>query len=248
MTITEAQKRQYREEGYFLLERAIPNAHLELLRDACARFVARADAEMEAQGTDALGPNRRHNRYFLTQPSLAEPQLLDFAFSDLMADICRATLGPDAYMFFEQYVVKAAEVGMKFSWHQDSGYVNVPHPPYLTCWCALDDMTEANGTVYLLPYSRAGGREKIEHIQDEDSKDLVGYFGPDPGVPVIVPAGSIAVFSSVTFHRSGPNTTDRMRRVYLAQYSSDVILNEDGQPWGRFEPFLRDGQRVPAGA
>jgi ectoine hydroxylase-related dioxygenase (phytanoyl-CoA dioxygenase family) len=31
----------------------------------------------------------------------------------------------------------------------------------LTCWIALDDVTEANGTVYLLPYSRAGTRDVI---------------------------------------------------------------------------------------
>ena len=43
-----------------------------------------------------------------------------------MADVCRATLGDTAYLFWEQYVVKGAEAGMKFSWHQDSGYVGYP--------------------------------------------------------------------------------------------------------------------------
>ena len=41
---------------------------------------------------------------------------------------------------------------------------------------------------------------------------MVGYFGDDPGDPVIVPAGSIACFSSTLFSRSGINATDRMRR------------------------------------
>lgn len=26
-----------------------------------------------------------------------------------------------------------------------------PHKPYLTCWCTLDDVSEENGTVYVLP-------------------------------------------------------------------------------------------------
>jgi ectoine hydroxylase-related dioxygenase (phytanoyl-CoA dioxygenase family) len=122
------------------------------------------------------------------------------------------------YLFNEQYVVKAAEQGMRFSWHQDSGFVDYPHRPYLTCWIALDDMTEANGTVYLLPYARAPTREVVEHVRDDASNDLVGYSGDDAGDPVIVAAGSIACFSSTLLHRSGPNTTDRMRRVYVAQY------------------------------
>ena len=41
------------------------------------------------------------------------------------------------------------------------------------------------------------------------------------------PAGSIACFSSTLFHRSGPNTTDRIRRVYVAQYAAEPILDEE---------------------
>ncbi len=47
------------------------------------------------------------------------------------------------------------------------------------------------------------------------------------------------------FHRSGPNLTDRMRRVYVAQYSPHVILNASGEePWSGFEPFLVEGRIV----
>jgi ectoine hydroxylase-related dioxygenase (phytanoyl-CoA dioxygenase family) len=106
-------------------------------------------------------------------------------------------------------------------------------------------VTEANGTVYLLPYSRAGTRDVVEHVRDADSNDLVGYSGDDPGDPVIVPAGSIACFSSTLLHRSGPNTTDGMRRVYVAQYSAEPILSKDGaQPRMLAEPLLVEGKRV----
>ena len=127
---------------------------------------------------------------------------------------------------------------MTFSWHQDSGYIGHDHPPYLTCWCTLDDVTEENGTVYLLPYSRAGGRDLVPHIKDPATNDKVGYFGDDPGIPLILPAGSIACFSSTVFHRSGFNTTDKMRRIYLAQYSAEPLLKADGSgPWNLAEPF-----------
>jgi len=82
-------------------------------------------------------------------------------------------------------------------------------------------------------------------VRDEESNDLAGYFGDDPGDPVIVPAGSIACFSTTLFHRSGPNITDRMRRVYVAQYSAEPILSEDGsQPRMLAEPLLVAGKRV----
>jgi len=235
---------QFREEGFFVLESVLPASELEALRSECRRFIDERDREMDRLGVDRLDLDHRGSRYFVHAYG-ASPAVHRFLFSELMAQVARAALGDTVYLFNEQYVVKAAERGMKFGWHQDSGFIPYPHRPYLTCWVALDDVTEANGTVYLLPYSRAGTREVVEHVHDEQTNDLVGYFGDDPGDPVIVPAGSIACFSSTLLHRSGPNTTDRMRRVYLAQYSAEPILSDDrSRPRHLAQPLLVNGERV----
>ena len=239
--ISPAQHRQYHDEGYFILERAIPDHHLALLRDEAERAMADVHRQMDEQRTDILGANHRNKRYFILWHK-ETGRLGDFLFSDLMAQICRATLGDSAYLYYDQYVIKTEKTGVQFSWHQDSGYVRAAHKPYVSCWCALDDVNESNGTVYILPYSRAGVRERIEHTRV--GTDMVGYFGPDPGIPVIAPAGSIAVFSSVCFHRSGPNTSDKPRRVYLAQYSAEPIVNLEGKLSNLAEPLLRDGKRI----
>ncbi|HEX6355088.1 phytanoyl-CoA dioxygenase family protein [Actinophytocola sp.] len=243
--VSEAQRKQYREEGWFVLERVLSDEQLELLRGFAETAMNRIDAEMDAAGVDVLDINHRGRRYFANGLAKTEPALRSFLFGDLMADICRATIGVNAYQFVEQYVIKGADKNSAFSWHQDSGYVHENHEPYLTCWIALDDVTEENGCVYLLPYSRAGIRTYVKHFDDATTNDKVGYIGTDPGVPIIAPAGSIACFSSVVFHRSGPNLTDRVRRVYLAQYSPEVIMNSDRtEPWQGFEPFLLDGEVV----
>jgi ectoine hydroxylase-related dioxygenase (phytanoyl-CoA dioxygenase family) len=241
-------RRRFEDDGFFVLEAVVPAEDLESLRSECRRFVDERDREMDRLGVDTIDLDHRGSRYFVHafgQSAAVER----FLFSDLMARVARTALGDTVYLFNEQYVVKAAERGMKFSWHQDSGFIPYAHAPYLTCWIPLDDVTEANGTVYLLPYARAGTRDVVEHVRDEESNDLVGYFGDDPGDPVIVPAGSIACFSSTLFHRSGPNTTDRVRRVYLAQYSSEPILDSIGtKPRHLAEPFLVGGERVGSAA
>ncbi|WP_040421679.1 phytanoyl-CoA dioxygenase family protein [Actinopolymorpha alba] len=243
--ITPEMRKQYTEEGYFILERVLPEEQLALLRRLADYAVKKLDAAMDAEGVDRIGINLRGKRYFSAWVHKDRPELRTFLFSDLMAEICRATIGPEAYLFVEQYVIKAGDPDTKFAWHQDSGYVHENHPPYVTCWIALDDVSEENGSVYLLPYSRSGIRSYVKHIHSDEGHDEVCYFGSDPGVPVIVPAGSIAVFSSVMIHRSGPNLTDKLRRVYLAQYSPEVIVTRDGsKPWAAFEPFLKDGQVV----
>jgi ectoine hydroxylase-related dioxygenase (phytanoyl-CoA dioxygenase family) len=245
MLVTSDHVEQYREQGYFILESAMSAEQLVGLRSECQRFIDAMHAEMDAKGVDTLGISHRNKRYFISKHHTESQILTNFLFGDLVAEITHAVLGDNVYLFLEQYVVKAAEIGMKFGWHQDSGYIGYPHKPYLTCWCPLDDVTEENGTVYILPYDRAGTKELIKHVKEEGTNDLIGYFGDDPGVPVIVPAGSIAAFSSFTLHRSGFNTTNKMRRVYLAQYSADPILNEEKTALRQLaKPFFENGKRV----
>ncbi|MEJ0049540.1 MAG: phytanoyl-CoA dioxygenase family protein [Rhodospirillales bacterium] len=197
----ERQHEQFVNEGYAVFEGALAGPLLELLREQCGRFVAREDARMDELGVDSIGITHRGKRYFANECQREQPALRQMLFSETMADICRATLGDTAYFFFDQYVVKGPEGGMKFSWHQDSGYVvgnggPVDHKPYLTCWCPLDDATEANGTVRVLPYSLAPASKNavLPHRWDPASSDLVGWDGDDQGVMIEVPAGSVVHF------------------------------------------------------
>ena len=243
--MTEAQRQQFRREGYFVLPGVLSEADVELLRGGAAYAMAKADAEMDALGTDQVDINIRGRRYFSNKVSQTKRELRRFLLGELMADICRSTLGDEAYLFNEQYVIKCADRDTAFAWHQDSGYIHERHRPYLTCWIALDDVDETNGAIYVLPFSESGIRTYVRHERDPKLNDMVGYFGPAGGTPVEGPAGSIVCFSSVLFHRSGPNLTDRMRRVYVAQYSAEVILDEAGErPWAGSEQFLAGGRIV----
>ena len=250
VAITREQIDRYHEEGYLVLKRAIDDNTLQMLREECSYFMGYMDAVMDAEGRDRQGIHQRGNRYFVSNRYHLSPRLWRFVYGEVMAGVCRAALGPDVYLFNEQWVVKAAETGGAFAWHQDSGYVKnryrqTTHRPYLSCWCALDDVDESNGTVYVLPHSRGGTRAMImDHVRDAADQDLIGYHGDDPGIPMIVPAGSVVAFTSYNFHRSGPNTTGRARRAYLTQYSAEPILDADGGLWSQAIPFVRDGAVV----
>src|SRR6185295_7220488 len=137
------------------------------------------------------------------------------------------------------------KTGLPFAWHQDSGYLlGNPHKSFVSLWCALDEMTEENGALYVLPYSRAGSREVVEHQKDRKVNDLVGYHGSDSGIAVPVPGGSIIVMSSNTFHRSGANVTDQPRRAFLVSYSPEPITDRNGGLWNQAVPFIKGGRRV----
>jgi ectoine hydroxylase-related dioxygenase (phytanoyl-CoA dioxygenase family) len=243
--ITDEQKQLYKDEGYMILENCVPEEHLELLRANCQSRVDAIEADMAAQGVDRLGLNARGRRYFAAFCYEQKPELGRFVFSELMAEICRATIGNEACLFWDQYVVKGTDKDSAFSWHQDSGFGGtITAPEYVTCWVTLDDVSLENGTVFLLPYSEVGIRTLVKHVRDPRTNDMVGYFGKTPGIPAIVPAGSIVAFSSFVFHRSGPNLTDKLRRVFVPQYSPAPQLDDEGKPRGQAVPFLHEGEIV----
>jgi ectoine hydroxylase-related dioxygenase (phytanoyl-CoA dioxygenase family) len=81
------------------------------------------------------------------------------------------------------------------------------------------------------------------HHRDETLGDMVGYTGPEKGVPVSLKRGQAAIFSSLLLHSSGPNTTDGSRRAYVIQYAPTHAVNpRSGEPWGDCLPIAKGGR------
>ena len=101
--VTPEQVQQYQRDGFFILESVIPENVLKALQDECMRHVDMHDREMEAKRVQTQGITHYKKRYFISNRSADSPIMTEFLFSDLMAQICRATLGDNAYLFNEQY-------------------------------------------------------------------------------------------------------------------------------------------------
>ncbi|MCY3799239.1 MAG: phytanoyl-CoA dioxygenase family protein, partial [Chloroflexi bacterium] len=114
--VTAEQVKQFQREGYFILESIIPQDIVAALLSECMRMVGERDREMEAKGITSDNITHYKKRYFIHGRDADSPIMTNFLFSDLMAEICRATLGDTAYLFHEQYVVKAADTDSKFAW------------------------------------------------------------------------------------------------------------------------------------
>jgi ectoine hydroxylase-related dioxygenase (phytanoyl-CoA dioxygenase family) len=244
--ITNSDIEKYHKEGYCILKNAIPEKILAGLDQNCKICIDDIHQLMDESKTDTLGISHRNKRYFIANKykKMNNNHSKNFLFSDEMATITSKLLGKNVYLFHEQFVVKSAEQGMNFSWHQDSGYIGHPHTTYLTCWIPLVNVNEENGTVFVLPIPESGIREIVPHTQDATTNDKVGYHGKKPGIPVIINRGDLVCFSSITFHRSSANRSSEMRPAYIAQYSPEVIKKKDSNEcWGLKDPFIIDGKR-----
>lgn len=243
VSITKEQIEQFQKDGFVILRDVISQGMITKIQDECERFIKEKDAEMDAKGVEVDEINHKGKRYFIAMKNKDSQPMQELLYGKELEAITRAILGENVYLFLEQYVVKAADKGMKFSWHQDSGYLDFEHKPYLSIWMPLDDVTEENGTVYLLPYAEAGTDKRIEHVLEEGTNDRIGYFGDNPGVPAILDKGDVALFSSTCFHCSGANKTNKSRRVLLMQYSAEPIMKGD-KPLYLAEPFVVEGKLV----
>ena len=63
------------------------------------------------------------------------------------------------------------------------------------------------------------------HHWSDKSNDLFIEVDETKSKTLLVTAGTLVVFSSLTPHASGPNQSSRTRTAYLAQYSSEPIID-----------------------
>jgi phytanoyl-CoA hydroxylase len=213
--ITPEQIGQYFSNGYFLLENVFSREEMDALAVEIEQFQRRHEESLAAKGgtegisrageitfTAFLAENCEAIREFCTRPEFVA--------------ITTHLLGPDVDLYWNQSVFKGPEGKKQFPWHQDDGYTPVTPSPYLTLWLALNDATEENGTISILPGSQMDGL--APHRQSEIGLICHELDHPNQGVVVPVPAGSMAVFQSLTMHKSGVNRSQVIRKAYVIQY------------------------------
>src|SRR6185295_13163773 len=88
LTITAEQRRQFHDDGYFLLSAVLSPAQLESLRSVCSDAINDMHAIMVQAGNDVRGIKLRIKRYFIVNLNKKSPPLRRFLFSELMAEVC----------------------------------------------------------------------------------------------------------------------------------------------------------------
>jgi len=241
MIPSEGQLEQFREAGFFLTERMFDDGLLDRIAVDFERLRAEQDAAIRESGErDGISLEGRNFIFTVDEKSAAGRELCTSAG---LVEMAIKLVGPDLRLYWNQAVTKAAKSGASFSWHQDSGYHPIEPLEYLTVWIPLEDATVENGTIWVLPGSHSLGLQ--EHIADDRTGDMVGFEGEEEGIPVEVPKGSAAVFSSLLMHRSGPNTSSKPRRAYVVQYSPTYAIDPTtGKPRGGMLEVARGGKVV----
>jgi ectoine hydroxylase-related dioxygenase (phytanoyl-CoA dioxygenase family) len=153
---------------------------------------------------------------FATHLVTRSPALAALSRAPALLDLCADLIGPDVNLYWDQAVYKKPEKPRRFPWHQDNGYAFVEPQQYLTIWLALTDATLENGCPQVAPGLHRRGTLAHHYVEPLGWEC---FSDPPHAKPAPVRAGGAVVFSSLTPHLTGPNTTTAVRKAYILQYA-----------------------------
>ncbi|MFT5369744.1 MAG: phytanoyl-CoA hydroxylase [Candidatus Latescibacterota bacterium] len=114
--------------------------------------------------------------------------------------------------------LKQPGFGSPVEWHQDWSFYPHTNDDLLAVGVAIDDMTEENGPLLVVPGSHRG--PIYDHHYEGHFCGAVTdpAFSDKAAVPVMVKAGGITIHHVRMLHGSVANTSDKPRRLMLFQY------------------------------
>jgi ectoine hydroxylase-related dioxygenase (phytanoyl-CoA dioxygenase family) len=223
-SLSDEQIDQYRNEGFVVVERLFNAEDLArvdaTIRQMTEQALAGGDfskvLELEPEPVDGKRvPRRIFNPYdqHETFRALAQdPRLLDKIES---------LIGGDFNLQHSKLNMKPAKVGSVVEWHQDMAYFPHTNDDLVTALIYLDDATEENGCLQVLPrhhthfFDHSGPDGRFAGMITESLAD----FGKPRSLPA--PAGSAIFMHCITPHGSLPNRSSRARRTLIYEYRAN---------------------------
>lgn len=259
--LTDAQMEQYRRDGYYVArglfsaeEVALYRSHFMELRRQNAyegdfagvpikRIVGSA-ATGDLIPDDAPDPLQQYPR--MIHMHRWDETSLKWMIDDRLRDHLTALLGVEPFAVQTMLYFKPAGARGQ-ALHQDNYYLKVQPGTCMAAWMALDDCTEANGCMQIVPGSHTWPMLCATSADTTQSFTDVTVPLPDgvQSVPITMQAGDVLFFNGSLVHGSFPNTTkDRFRRSLIGHY----IVGNAEQVSQFYHPVLRmDGTPVEIG-
>ena len=180
------------------------------------------------------------------------PAVFDLLTNARLLDVVESLIGPEITSNPIQHVrLKPPATDLhgdeirahitRTEWHQDRGVAHdeADATDMVTVWIAMNDATEANGCLKVVPQ---GGGSLLPHCASMQTTIADGFIDENMAVTLPVRAGGAVLLHPLTPHCSLTNTTDGFR------WSFDIRFNRTGQPTGRshFPSFVARSRRDPA--
>ncbi|MBA3707547.1 MAG: phytanoyl-CoA dioxygenase family protein [Planctomycetes bacterium] len=219
------EKAHFDTNGYLIVRDILSPAQLSELRTQIARSLAGnepqfGDFEIQWEPACAGRADLPRSQRIRVMFNLChrDPWFWGHATRPELVDVVENLIGPDLELYTDQMFVKGPYHGSEVPYHQDSPYWPIEPEGILSCWLAVDDATEENGCVRVIPGSH---KQAITHSSFSGAQSLgLHQHQVDAAkeVPMVMSAGSCMFHHSLLIHRSLPNTSPAPRRGLVSIY------------------------------
>ena len=249
--LTNAQIKQYRDEGYLVVDNVIEPQTLRELRRVTDEIVASAHGTQEHTDTLDLDPSHtpttpRVRR--VKHPYFAHPFYRELAAHEGIMATLSQLIGPNIRLRTGGKInLKLAGDGAAVEWHQDWAFYPHTNQDVLAVGILLDDMTTENGPLLFVPESHKGPIYD-HHINGEFCGAIdVQQTGLDVSTAreICSHAGSMTIHHARLVHGSAVNRSPVARRLLLYVYAAaDAWPLLGVQDLSEFDGMLMQGSRT----
>ena len=234
----------YREKGYLGVEGVFSAVEVAELQRVTDEFVEKSRNITEHDDTFDLEPD--HTPEFPKLRRLKTPARQHEVYNramrnDRVLDIVSQLVGTEAVRGHGNKLnIKAADFGSPVEWHQDWAFYPHTNDDMLAVGVCIDEMTEANGCLLIIPGSHKG--PVLDHHLDGRFAGAVTDpdFDDSTAEKVEVPAGGISLHHVRVLHGSLPNRSPNPRRLLLFEYGAGDSWPLRGSDWDAYcDAFVR---------
>jgi len=141
---------------------------------------------------------------------VVEPRVLEIAADPEILDLVETLVGPNIDVFGTKFFPKLPGGGTSTHWHQDNFYFGTQSEQIVSCAIYYDDSDRENGCLRVLPGSHRLGKI-VEHKPNPKTHGSWTEVDEAHAVDLIVPAGTVILFSANLLHGSSDNYSTRRR-------------------------------------
>ena len=219
MRLSEAQIRQYQDQGYLFPIPALSPA-------------AAADYRRRLESAEAQGEEIR--KLLRNKPHLLLTFLDELVRHPAVLDAVEGVIGPNILCWASSFFTKEPQTTDFISWHQDLTYWGLEPADIGTAWIALSPSSPESGCMRVVPGTHtqevAPHRDTFgEHNMLSRGQEIAVEVEEDHAVDVVLQPGEMSLHHVKLFHGSNPNHSADRRIGFAVRYLPTYVRQTVGE-------------------
>jgi len=240
--LTDAQFEQYQQDGYVVAENLLSRDDVDRIRSRIreyatgerteTQFSRMLEPDIDSSAFDHEGePVRKFEGVSMARD---DDVFAELAHHDDILEIVTQLQGPNLKLLRSAAMMKPPQVGSEKKFHQDAAYYPIQPMDHVTVWIALDEATEENGCMRVVPGAHTDGLLGHEAVEYEtDIAIAEREYGLEDTIALPMEPGSVLFQHCLAPHYTAENTTDNWRRAVILAYmrSRSRFTKENPPEW-----------------